>query len=115
MVIDNFVKLFSDSFFSYSDIETEVALKAVEIYTVLQFAPSDIDQFVTSLREKRILNKSTQDYFHIADYFEDDNLYLRKSVRFVQWFGSKWPQYQTDLYQSLSESQLKRVARLTSL
>lgn len=111
MLIDNFIELIDDRVFRYVDAPCiEHSLR--KVYTLTLRLPRTLDEFVTVLETKTLLGKPLHSYLHIRDYNEDSNLYLRKSVEFVNWFVQTYPEFADKLIECLTPRQIERVGSI---
>jgi len=108
MLIDNYPELIEAGIFRYSDLEG-IRDAGRRIYDFTRRLPASPDAFDKALSDGELLGIPVSDYLHIRGYNEDDNLYLRKSVRFVHWFMETFPHFATHLLQCLTSYQLRRL------
>jgi hypothetical protein len=109
MLLDNYVRLLGDEFFSYEGDQNEICVRARLLYRLCALFPKSIHEFMLALESKEIVGKRISDYMHIFDYHVGDSLYLRKSVAFVHWFTEKWPSSTDKIYACLTDAQRRRL------
>jgi hypothetical protein len=107
-LVDNYLELSDGGALRFYDIEN-IKIAGQQIYDLVRQLPSSLDELAEALEKGKLLDHPVSDYLHIFDYYDDGNIYFRKSSRFVYWFIDAFPQLSTQLLRCLSASQLRRL------
>lgn len=109
MIIDNYISLIDEDLFTFTNDYDEITRCCIVMREFCLQFPSSIEEFSQILVDKKIIDKNFSDYLHIFPYNDNDNLYYRKSVRFIQWFCKMHPELSPRLLDCLTEYQIRRV------
>lgn len=114
MILDlgNYVGDIDSEVFEYADSHTKIICISNHIMSFLKHFPLSHSEFSTALRDNAIAKKAVGDYFHIVDYFTDDNPFFLKSVAFIRWYRTEYPEYFEDLEACLSGAQRRRLGAI---
>ena len=110
-MIENFPILLEGGVFKPADNSIDLADRVIKIYDLCRELPRTVDEFCQCLQRSELLGRPVSEYVHIYDYFDNHNLYLRKSTSFVLWFTRASPHCASDMYQSLTISQRRRLGQ----
>ena len=108
MLIDNYRELIESDVFRYSGL-VGIYNSVGRIYNLTSQLPNSMEELDEVLIEGSLIGKPVHDYLHIFDYYDDDNLYFRKSSSFVYWFIESFPQFAEHLRQCLTSCQRQRL------
>ena len=110
MLVENFAELVDAGTLESVDNANELTERCRSIYFLCEKFPKSIEDFCLILNKGEMVGKRFSDYLHIFDYFDDDSLYLRKSIAFIHWFIELWPNFEEKMYECLTAAQRRRLS-----
>lgn len=109
MAIENYIELINLGVFDTINEFDDAIDLSLCIYRFCKNFPASKNEFHKALISGQVVGRPVSEYLHIVDYFDDDNLYLRKSVAFIRWIDINWPELSQDMRRCLTRSQLRRL------
>lgn len=108
----NFRDIYTNSILDYTDSIEQIKYQLTVIKNVCAQFPNSYKQLEDCILLGEICEHAVSSYFHVSSYYIDSNLYLRKSIAYIQWIVSKYPTINSSLLGCFNGKELERISRL---
>lgn len=109
---DNFVNIIDKEFYEYIDGENDLRHICDISYNFLSRFPKNDFQIRICVKKNNFLGRKLSEMVNIAEYYEIDNIYQRKSANFLFWLVEEGILSIDQIYNSLRNDQVNIMKRI---